>query len=361
MKNKCIIFFVIFLVFSCFSCMTLQQDIAVSTADALSPEIMQIEQEIAFMHADFIMNGKRPSVQKADSMIKKINSLLGDINLQSAPQAILKTFQGNLCLLTDRTASAKVYYQQAISTYKGEVHSIILGNRLGIIKDLSDQKVAKTEQALLTLETAIQLYQKEEYLQAVAKFDEAFISLDNFYQEAYSELRNESWKLRNISSQTEASEAEILKKDSINVYEMIKLTQQTTDYLFKFTASKKYSDTALVRHIISCGLLDAKNSTDDSAAKITKDTVVTRILAARFLWNIFTDKYGINNINSYQKQFSEAGFSPVSDLELDSKDFDAVLGCIEKELMELPDGINFYPNQKINPMDFNSGLKRINK
>ena len=108
-------------------------------------------------------------------------------------------------------------------------------------------------------------------------------------------------------------------------------------------------------------MLDAKNSTDDSAAKITKDTVVTRILAARFLWNIFTDKYGINNINSYQKQFSEAGFSPVSDLELDSKDFDAVLGCIEKELMELPDGINFYPNQKINPMDFNSGLKRINK
>lgn len=357
--KKYVLFFLVLLTFSCFSCMTLQQDVAVSIEEELSPEIIQIEQELAFMHAEYILDGKKPTIEKADALIKKINTLLGDINLQSAPQARLKTFQGYLCFITNRVATAKVYYQQAITTYKGEVHSVILGSRLGIIKDLSSQKVAKNDQALLTLELAIQLYQKQEYMQAVAKFDEAFISLESFYQEAFSSIRNEAWRLRNISSQTDISEADILKKDSITVLEMIKLTQQTTDYLFNLTASKKYSDANLVKHIISCGMLDAKNSNNNTSEKITKDTIATRIIAARFLWNIYTNKMAGTNLTSYHKQFSEAGFSPIEDLPLTSEDFDAVLGCIEKEIMELPDGINFYPNRNISGMDFNLSLKRI--
>ena len=70
--RKYVLFFLVLLTFSCFSCMTLQQDVAVSIEEELSPEIIQIEQELAFMHAEYILDGKKPTIEKADALIKHI-------------------------------------------------------------------------------------------------------------------------------------------------------------------------------------------------------------------------------------------------------------------------------------------------
>lgn len=36
----------------------------------------------------------------------------------------------------------------------------------------------------------------------------------------------------------------------------------------------------------------------------------------------------------------------MQDVPLDSADFDAVLGCVEHEIMDLPDGIRFLPDDR---------------
>jgi len=50
---------------------------------------------------------------------------------------------------------------------------------------------------------------------------------------------------------------------------------------------------------------------------------------------------------------------PIPDVPLASPDFDAVLGCVENELMTLRDGINFYPEGKVSGAEFNAAITKI--
>ena len=284
--------------------------------------------------------------------------MAGTVNLQNIGQAKLLGFQGRVALLSGKKSLAKSYYEQSVNTYKGEVQSVILGFRLGLVENLENQFVEKNYLPLLILENAISAYLKEEYLQAVAKFDEAFISLESYYHEAYELMRNEAWKFREISGKLTTDETEILKLDVINLFQMLSFTQNTTDFLFKYTASKKYSEDALIKQVVSSGLLNPINGESD-IKDLNKSTVVTRQLAARFLWNLYLERNGLSREEIYGKQFKMVGFSPIGDLDLDSPDFDAVLGCVEKEIMELVDGENFYPEEYMSPIDFNVSLSKI--
>lgn len=345
-----------------FSCTTLQQDIAItSLSDEQNPEILEIEKEVVKIEAESILFPANDYSTKANILIKKLETFQSDINLQSATQAKLFALQGRLYLILKKQTNAEDLYKKAEFTYKGEIFTIILGSRLGIIKNLENEKIAKTDQPFLVLEEGINFYHKNEYLQAVAKFDEAFISLDDFYIINYTPLRNKAWELKNISSQTESNEAAILKKENITIAEMITLTQQTTNLLFKFTASKKYTTDTLVKDIISCGLLNPSNTyTQKTLDEITPNTILTRVIAARFLWNLFLNKNNLSNqTTKYVEQFTTLGFSPIQDLTLDSPDFDAILGCIENEILTLPDGINFYPEEPISGIDFSTSLNHI--
>lgn len=358
MKKYCN--FVLFLCigFLIFSCSTLQQDIEVYSApEEESPEILELEREIVFLEAKNF-RGEEIDLVKIQEITKKLDKMAGTVNLQNIGQAKLFGLQGRVALLSGKKSLAKSYYEQSVNTYKGEVQSVILGFRLGLVENLENQFVEKNYLPLLILENAITAYLKEEYLQSVAKFDEAFISLESYYHEAYELMRNEAWKFREISGKLTADETEILKLDVINLHQMLSFTQNTTDFLFKYTASKKYSEDALIKQVVSSGLLNPINGESD-IKDLNKSTVVTRQLAARFLWNLYLERNGLSREEIYGKQFKMVGFSPIGDLDLDSPDFDAVLGCVEKEIMELVDGENFYPEEYMSPIDFNVSLSKI--
>ncbi|MDR1178121.1 MAG: hypothetical protein LBK64_04770, partial [Spirochaetaceae bacterium] len=51
--------------------------------------------------------------------------------------------------------------------------------------------------------------------------------------------------------------------------------------------------------------------------------------------------------------------SPIPDVPLDSVFFDAVLGCIEREIMALPDGRNFQGSESIRGAAFYDMLKKV--
>ena len=52
--------------------------------------------------------------------------------------------------------------------------------------------------------------------------------------------------------------------------------------------------------------------------------------------------------------------SPVFDLVVDDKDFDAVLGVVENEIMHLVDGRNFESDKVVTVLDFMTYLKNFN-
>ena len=65
-------------------------------------------------------------------------------------------------------------------------------------------------------------------------------------------------------------------------------------------------------------------------------------------------------LTRYSDKYKESGrtFSPVSDILVTDKDLDAVLGVIENEIMELPDGKLFYPDKPVTNLEFLSWIKQ---
>ena len=53
--------------------------------------------------------------------------------------------------------------------------------------------------------------------------------------------------------------------------------------------------------------------------------------------------------------------SPVKDVAVDDEDFDAILGCVEFELMELVDGENFRPDDPVSGMSLEKSLSKLEK
>ena len=53
--------------------------------------------------------------------------------------------------------------------------------------------------------------------------------------------------------------------------------------------------------------------------------------------------------------------SPVKDVLLSDEDFDAILGCVEFDIMELSDGINFNPHNSVSGIEFDKALQKLNK
>ena len=65
----------------------------------------------------------------------------------------------------------------------------------------------------------------------------------------------------------------------------------------------------------------------------------------------------------YSDKYKKSGRtkSPVADVPVEDEDFDAILGVVEKEFMELPDGRNFYPDEEVTKLEFLTWLKSAEK
>jgi hypothetical protein len=113
-------------------------------------------------------------------------------------------------------------------------------------------------------------------------------------------------------------------------------------------------------------LLDTSMAAKDffySPASREKDEV-TRIECAWFLWNLYSMKRKDPMLKTrYTARFSARGLtvSPVPDVAVGEKGFDAVLGCVEQEIMELPDGIHFYPDKTVSGREYLFWVKQLKR
>ena len=68
-------------------------------------------------------------------------------------------------------------------------------------------------------------------------------------------------------------------------------------------------------------------------------------------------------LSRYSEKYKKSGRtkSPVADVSVEDADFDAVLGVVESEFMELPDGKNFNPDKVVTKLQFITWIKRADK
>lgn len=344
------------------SCVSMQDDVY-SGNFSESSAIMDFERRFSEIDAKFFdsdLDENKDLQRKADKLISDIDSALKDPAIKKAYVARLNALAGLASFDLGRRGRAKKYHESAESSFKGDARSLVLASRLGIEKNLSQKIKLYSDKSLLVLELALIHYSAQEYNEAVAKFDEAFLSLDEFYRQAYKNLRSTSWSFRNIKKDSDSRNSELLALKNITVMQMILIANHNPGLLFNYTAGKDVSDKDLFNKIAGSGLLNPVSKPLDAENAVTKNSSVTRLIAARFLWNLYNQRKNTQNeLTKYSDAYKNKKRSPVLDVKLDSPDFDAVLGCVENEIMHLEDGIEFGAEKEVSGMEFNESAKKV--
>lgn len=349
-----------------FSCQSLQQDKNVSILyQEQSEEINAIELEIASLEVSYLLSelSYDSLVVKLDSSISSIDKLLSKNDIEREGQAKLVALKGKSLLLQGKKAPAKSMYDKACVLYKGEVNTVILSSRLSLSKeDVEKMKISSDLQGFLTLEKAISLYRSREYRKAAAKFDEAFMSIPLNYRQCYEKMRNSAWSLRESGSGNTFGTDAIVSKEKVTVGQMLLLAQNQGELMYRYTAAKNLNEAELFKRTFKAGLFEPSSNPAKTlpSSSVTKDSVLTRRLFARFAWNLKTElSSNKKDSTKYTVAFKGEKVSPVTDVPYEDEDFDAVLGCVENEILELPDAENFFPNNVLSGLSCSKALKKI--
>lgn len=353
------------------SCATLQEVRVDLNNEDQNLNIISTETKFAQLDAKLIQN---PSVQTTPDFIKECNSLIEELKKSVTENATSKALKSRFLAVTGKTylllnnpVLAKNYYAQSIAENKGNIQAAILAFRLDSSTPLESFNAAPEEKPLIDLERALLYYINKDFVQAVANFDSAFISLPQYYKDFYTEIRNSAWELRSISAQNQTSKkaqntADLLTQKQITVSQMLTITASQTNYLSKIFTTKKDSPSQLYKNAKSNGLLSAISNTENQndANILQENQIVSKTVCARFLWNLYSNIKNLQNKNTkYSKVYGPKNFTPIPDVLPSSPDFDACLGVIENEIMQLEDGTYFFGSTPVSAIEFNSYLQNL--
>lgn len=363
--------------FAATSCATLQEDIYVSSNSASIVYESIEDYENSFIHIDctYLTENKLSTTEVA-TLLAQIN--VSDPHMEPAVKARLLAFQGLLYLYQGKSSKANDIYNQAKGAQAGDSYVLLLGTRLEKsnaeqLETLEKILRMEPEDAILILEKAKVLYVMHNYDAALASIDKAFLILEKHNQEnyrlGYAPLQETIWQMYQLNNSTLAATNIPASKinDTLNAQTMVSYTVENSTLLNFFTAGAKYKTADLVKRLEKSGYFsNAKDTSnaDGSSVEITKAKVITRKMAARYLWNIYIQNKGRQSqLTKYSDRYEKMANprKPIADVELSDDDINAILGVIENEIMELPDGKNFYPDEKITVIQFIACLQAAQK
>ncbi len=343
------------------SCQSLQQEIPIQTVEEEDNSLaLEIEKKLAKEDAAHFL-GQNADSGECSTLASTAQKALAAEGLSKKQQARLLALQGRALFLAGQNDGAKKALADAQKKYPFDEEVLILENRL-FPSSAAVQK--KSDSPLMLLEDALSLYREQNYSQAAARFDTAFLRLEDFYKEAYNPLRQKAWSLKGMALPKTKEGQNIAAASEINVGDLLVLCRSETDLLDRIGAAKKISAAKLYSIVAGEGLLTSLSGSeqDNKASVPQSDKTLTRELAARFLWNLriksLSDKSAATKYSTRYRANVRAK-SPVADVPVYSKDFDAILGCVEKELMALPDGRNFLPQKTLSGMETFEIVKNV--
>ena len=211
-----------------------------------------------------------------------------------------------------------------------------------------------SEPGLLKLELAGLLFSKGEYAKSAALYDEVFPELDPKYKEYYFRDRNKAFELKSNPPER-AGIRLILEKDALTVSDVLTITLTETNLLDHVTSNKPSNADNL--------LVSLKKNGSVYSQSIGSHDMMTRKDIAYFILSIVV--YLENNKALATKQSYEYSRlnreSPVPDVKVSDYFFDAVIVLVERETVDLPDGINFYPDRPMSGSEYYEILLKLKK
>ncbi|MBN2737942.1 MAG: hypothetical protein JXR70_13235 [Spirochaetales bacterium] len=345
------IFSLIFAAFIFAGCATLAENVIQSTVDTRDfKEIEQIDLLLLEYqqknNPSFLLEAEERALKMAkDEVLNKeykasVYGLLGEIeNLKGNKQGVRAALE-QIRLLSAREESAYI------------LASFLENNPENQIKQLEAGLASSSSTAKISFFLARLYFTKGEFEKAAAFFDEAFSLLPLQYTEYFKAERDLAYQfIYNPPKNLEA--ADLLSKSELTVSDMVMLTLLQTDFLDNISVNKKTAPEKLFQDLMKGGYFHDTG--------LVLDRLCQRKNVAYFLLRIVAYLENDTNIlTKYSEQFLKNNLeSPVPDVLPSHYYFNAVLILVEREIMEVPDGIHFFPDKTLSGVEFSEMLDRI--
>jgi len=352
------------LIFS--GCQSLQKDLLVSvTDDKAYGNLAEIEESV------ITLDGKgadRAGLAQARQIITELEGKVAD----TAFEALLSAWSGRLYLLEGKNSDAQREYRKSQNLYSNNVPSVILGSRLE--RDLS-VRLSMVDTGLkaegsvgeLYAERGRILFDMDRFSESVAAFDTAFVLLNEkpYYEESYSQFRSKAWELRELEQGSAGATVGIARMDEITWKDLIEITKNESDLFRILTAGRDWPAETIFAQLLERSIIPITQNAalfDWPPAKPSSSETVLRSGAAWFLWHIYAETRANRGfLTRYSSRFANTpnARSPIADINIWSPFIDSVLGCVESEFMSLPDGRNFFPQEKVKGSEYLTMLRKM--
>jgi hypothetical protein len=220
---------------------------------------------------------------------------------------------------------------------------------------LMDTGIAKAdEKSRLLCERGEELLKAGRYAQAAQDLDEGLRGLDTRFKALYGQDRDRAFSLTQASRDggTEPVTGQSGSLETqLTLRGMIERTSSDTRFLAALSPDPKPSFGSLLPALRDAGLLL------DPAA--SPDAPALRKNVAFFLWGVISrTEHDPKLLTRYRLKYTT---SPVPDLDVDEQWFDAALGVVEREVMDLPDGVHFNPDDPVTGLEYLGILGKLKK
>jgi len=315
-------------------------------------------------------------VRRRQSEVASARQMISSMEREAAADADysgrLIAWSGRLSLLEGRFSEAQRLHRQSSAVSPGNIPSVILGIRLEgdpvrRLEIIERELVIAGQQGLgeLQIERGRALFELNRFSEAAGAFDIAFSSaLNPVYNENYRTDRDRAWELRNTSG-VGAGTLGMLGRETISWNDCITLAKNETQLLRFLTGGRDIPNNELFSRLLDRAFIPFTQDISINEwphARPGIDETVTRAGAAWFIWHLYAEARADRGLLSrYSTRFATGvnPRSPIADIPPLSPFFDSVLGCVETELMSLPDGRNFRPSHPIRGAELLTILRRI--
>lgn len=349
--NKLLIFLIIQIIFFTSGCKTVQEDI-VETVITLKD--YKETEEIDLLLLEFRLSGIPLYLEKAESRLKAIHR---DSIINRDYESIIYGLYGEIeCLKNNKNEAEK--YLDLIESKSGNHERLFIlkalltddaGNKIKILE--TGEKTAGTKD-LIRLYLAEIYFQLADYSRSAAYYDDALPALNPRYYEYYGKKRDMAYQFKDTPPKN-TEMADFLALETLTVADIITMTLFQTNFLDNITVDKNIDPSILLGKLLEIKYFYNKD--------ISADKVCQRKDVAFFLLSVIA--YMENNtslLSKYANPFPNySSDSSVPDVATYDYFYTAVLVLVEMEIMELPDGINFFPYDTIDGITYNDILNKL--
>jgi hypothetical protein len=339
------------------SCTTIQQDnFSGLAAETDFARLSELADECASLRAQ-AARGKLDTAAVAAARAEAA-TLKANQPLNENYRARLSAISGDLALLAGDRNAAQAALAEAEAAKADEERVFLLRSRLA-------RKEADVEAALsagiakaatsfvLKAELGDLRVKQGRYREAIVLLDEALPRLSEREAALYKPSRELALSLKDLEDAPKGT-AVYAAQNPVSLLGLAVITQESTDLLDYLTGAKSWAPGPLFARLSSSGLF--------GPGDVKAADPATRARLAYFLWSLLAIREENRALlTMYSNRYPTGSKGPVPDTAPGSWYFDAALGCVEREILALPDGLNFRPDQTVSGAEALKALRKASE